>query len=167
MIFSPVISEGISESTARWVETPHNQINVSVTRGREALFVVGDFDACRRRDGILGDLIRFVEDVQTLRDTSPYELELFSRLVTEGLDPTVHSHIGDIEVDFVLRNRSKGVKLAVEVDGKQHEEQKHQDQSRDAFLQSRGYRVVRIPTRSIEETPAQAIHKVKEALELS
>lgn len=167
MIFSPVISDGISESTARWVETPHNQINVSVTRGREALFLVGDFDACRRREGILGDLIRYVEDVQTLRETSPYELELFSRLVTEGLDPTVHSHIGDIEVDFVLRNRSKGVKLAVEVDGKQHEDQKHQDQSRDAFLQSRGYRVVRIPARSIEETPAQAIHKVKETLELT
>lgn len=167
MIYSPVISEGISESTARWVETPHNQINVSVTRGREALFIIGDFDACRQRDGILGDLIRFVEDVQTLRETSTHELELFSRLVTEGLDPNVHPHIGDIEVDFVLENRSRGVKLAVEVDGTQHEEQEHQDQARDAFLQSRGYNVVRVPTRSIEETPAEAIYEVKDALEVT
>ncbi|MCS3612544.1 very-short-patch-repair endonuclease/ElaB/YqjD/DUF883 family membrane-anchored ribosome-binding protein [Salinibacter ruber] len=166
MIYSPVISEGISESTARWVETPHNQINVSVTRGREALFVIGDFDACRQRDGILGDLIRFVEDVQTLRETSAHELELFSRLVTEGLDPNVHPRVGDIEVDFVLENRSRGVKLAVEVDGIQHEEQEHQDQARDAFLQSRGYNIVRVPTRSIEETPAEAVHEVKESLEV-
>ena len=126
----------------------------------------GDFDACRQRDGILGDLIRFVEDVQTLRETSPYEVELFSRLVTEGLDPNVHAHIGDIEVDFVLHNRSRGVKLAVEVDGSQHQEQEHQDEARDAFLKSRGYKVARIPTRSIEETPAQAVHKVQEALEV-
>lgn len=167
MIYSPVISEGIPNSTARWVETPHNQINVSVTRGREALFVIGDFDACRQRDGILGDLIRFVEDVQTLRETSPHELELFSRLVTEGLDPKVHSHVGDIEVDFMLENRARGVKLAVEVDGTQHKDQEHQDQARDAFLQSRGYNVVRIPTRSIEETPAEAVHEVKESLEIT
>lgn len=166
MIYSLVISEGIPESTARWVETPHNQVNVSVTRGREVLFVVGDFDACRRRDGILGDLIRFVEDVQTLRETSPYELELFSRLVTEGLDPAVHPHIGDIEVDFVLDNRDRGVKLAVEVDGKQHEDQEHQDEARNAFLRSQGYKVLRIPARSIEETPAEAVYSVKEKIEL-
>jgi very-short-patch-repair endonuclease len=166
MIFSPVISKGIPDATARWVEKPHNQINVSVTRGREALFVVGDFRKCRQRQGILGDLLRFVEDVQTLRQTSVFELELFSRLVTEGLDPDVHPHIGDIEVDFVLRNATRGVKLAIEVDGSQHEDQKHQDQARDAFLQSRNYRVHRIPARSIEETPAEVMHAIKEKLEV-
>jgi len=166
MIFSPVISKGIPDATARWVEKPHNQINVSVTRGREALFVVGDFNKCRQRQGILGDLIRFVEDVQTLRQTSVFELELFSRLITEGFDPDVHPHIGDIEVDFVLRNATRGVKLAVEVDGSQHEEQKHQDQARDAFLQSRNYKVHRIPARSIEETPAEVMHTIKEKLEV-
>jgi very-short-patch-repair endonuclease len=166
MIFSPVISEGIPDSTARWVEKPHNQINVSVTRGREALFVVGDFDKCRQRQGILGDLIRFVEDVQTLRQTSVFELELFSRLVTEGLDPDVHPHIGDIEVDFVLRNSTRGVKLAIEVDGSQHEDQKHQDQARDAFLQSRNYKIHRIPARSVKETPAKIVHAIKEKLEV-
>lgn len=166
MIFSPVISSGIPESTARWVETPHNQINVSVTRGREALFVVGDFKVCRQRGGILGALIRFVEDVQELRQTSVYELQLFSRLVTEGLDPDVHPHIGDIEVDFILSNPAKGVKLVVEVDGSQHDNQKHQDQSRDAFLQSRGYKVHRVATRSIQETPVDVIHQIEDSLEL-
>ena len=66
----------------------------------------------------------------------------------------------------MLENRSRGVKLAVEVDGTQHEEQEHQDQARDAFLQSRGYSVVRIPTRSIEETPAEAVHEIRESLEV-
>ena len=56
MIFSPVVARGISEGAARWVENPKNLINVAVTRARLALFVVADFDICRRQVRNLGDL---------------------------------------------------------------------------------------------------------------
>ena len=74
---------------------------MAVTRGREALYVVADFDYCRQQRGILGDLIKYVENVNTLRQTSEFELTLFSHMIIQGWDPQIHVRINDIEVDFV------------------------------------------------------------------
>ena len=144
------------------MENPRNLVNVAVTRAREALFFVADFSVCRRQKGILSSLTRYVEDVDKLRETSDEELELFSWMVMEGWDPEVHKLIGDIEVDFVLAEA--GVRLAVEVDGRQHEERTAEDAARDAFLQARGYEVCRFSTRSVRETPASIIHSLTEKL---
>jgi len=127
MIFSPVISKGITPQTANWSDDK-NRVNVALTRARDLMVVVGDFDYCRRMDSILGKLIDFVEIITLLRQTSMAELELFSLMIMEGNDlkisrnnlPKIHQRIGRIEVDFVLHNPVKGVYLVVEVDGKQH-----------------------------------------------
>jgi len=175
MIFSPVVAKGISDGAARWVEEPHNLINVAVTRAREALFVVGDLEFCGRQPGVLGKLVKYVKTVSDLRKTSPYELELFSWMITQGWDPEVHVQIGDIEVDFVLIHR--GIKLIIEVDGEvvikpdggimeTHIEDSSKDASRDAFLQGRGYKVLHVKTRDIRETPQEVLHAIAEASEL-
>ena len=164
MIFSPVVAKGISDSAVHWVETPRNLINVAVTRAREALFVVGDFNACRQQPGILGELIRYVETVTLLRDTSCFELDLFSWMVLKGYNPTVHQWIADIEVDFVLSHQ--GTRLAIEVDGSQHAQQVAQDQARDAFLMGQGYKVLRVSPRAIEETPAIVLRDIARELEI-
>ncbi|MCP4200949.1 MAG: DUF559 domain-containing protein [bacterium] len=164
MIFSPVVAKGITDGAARWVESPRNLINVAVTRAREALFFVADYAACRRQPGILGELTRYAEDVTTLRETSPAELDLFSWMAVQGWSPEVHKVIGDIEVDFVLLNA--GARLAVEVDGDQHDTTKAQDAARDAFLQARGYNVLRFPARAVRETPASVIREIATALEI-
>lgn len=127
IIFSPVISKGISPGTAAWADDK-NRINVALTRARDLLVVVGDFEYCRRQDKILGNLIEYVEKVSALRDTSLEELELFSLMLMEGSDlkitrnnlPRIHQRVGAIEVDFILRNPEKGVDVVIEVDGKQH-----------------------------------------------
>ena len=127
IIFSPVISKGMSPRTAEWSDDK-NRINVALTRARDLLIVIGDFEYCRRMDTILGNLIEYVETVDTLRNTSMEELELFSLMLMEGGDlkinkanmPRIHPRIGAIEVDFILRNPEKGVEVVVEVDGKQH-----------------------------------------------
>ncbi len=127
MIFSPVISKGMTPGTATWSDNK-NRINVALTRARNLMIVVGDFDQCRRMDSILGKLIEYVEIISSLRQTSMAELELFSLMIMEGNDlkisrsnlPKIHQRIGRIEVDFVLHNPEKGVNLVVEVDGKQH-----------------------------------------------
>ena len=177
MIFSPVVARGITDGAARWVEEPTNLINVALTRAREALFVVGDLEYCKQRPGILGKLVRYVKTISDLRETSPYELELFSLMVVEGWDPHVHVRIGDIEVDFVLTNRDRGIRLVIEVDGETvirpdgeiietHIEGADRDRSRDAFLMGQGYKVLRVRTRSIRETPRDVLRKIAEALEL-
>lgn len=127
MIFSPVISKGMNPRTAQWSDDK-NRINVALTRARDLMIVVGDFDYCRKMDNLLGKLIEYVETVATLRNTSMEELELFSLMILEGDGlgisstnlPRIHRRIGDIEVDFVLSNPKNGVKLVIEVDGKQH-----------------------------------------------
>ena len=127
MIFSPVISRNMQPNTARWSDDK-NRINVALTRARDLMIVVGDFEYCRKMDSILGKLIEYIEMITVLRETSYAELELFSLMIMEGNDlkisranlPKIHQRIGRLEVDFVLHNPEKGVHLVVEVDGKQH-----------------------------------------------
>lgn len=162
MIFSPVISRGISAGAARWVENPRNLINVAITRARTGLFVVADFDVCRGQTGILGSLIKYVEAVELLRKTSRDELELFSWMVVQGWNPQVHRKEGNIEIDFVLTN--EGTRLAIEVDGHQHEQTTEADNARDAFLRGLGYDVLRVPARAVRETPSLVIKQIAEKI---
>ena len=46
IIFSPVLSSGISKGTLNWLETTYNLLNVAITRARVILIVIGDFDYC-------------------------------------------------------------------------------------------------------------------------
>ena len=92
MIFSPVVAPGIGEGAARWVEDPKNLINVAVTRARLALFVVADFDMCRRqvrnpRRSCQSMLTRGRESAKRPVES---ELELFSLMVVQGWNPRVH-----------------------------------------------------------------------------
>lgn len=162
IIFSPVVAKGIAPGTAKWVENPQNLINVAITRAREALYVVSDYEVCRRQPGILGNLIRYTEKIELLRKTSLFELQLFGLMVLQGWEIEIHPVIRDIEVDFIVSNF--GNKIVVEVDGSQHEKQKVMDQNRDALLASNGYDVIRIPTREIADTPFEAIEKIRNKL---
>lgn len=166
IIFSPVVAAGITSSASKWVESPPNLINVALTRARQALFVVADFDYCLQQEpsGILRKLADYCNDVQTLRDTSPAELELYSWMIVEGWSPEIHPRIGDVEVDFSLVSRG-GIRLAIEVDGAEHhDETQTTDRSRDSFLQAQGWKVLRVSARAVLETPHNVIEKIKAAL---
>jgi very-short-patch-repair endonuclease len=164
MLFSPVVAKGISPGTSRWVESPPNLINVALTRAREALFVVADFDYLKQQDGILRKLALYCDDISLLRETSPAELALFSLLVVDGWQPEVHPVIGDIEVDFLLER--SGIRLVIEVDGEEYHKNKEEDKARDAFLRGRGYEVLRIPAGDVLATPHQVIHDINQVFKI-
>jgi hypothetical protein len=164
MIFSPVVSNGMSPGAARWVEEPKNLINVAITRARHGLFVVADFAQCRAQPGILGNLIKYVETVELLRTTSMEELDLFSWMTVQGWNPQVHKHEHGIEVDFALTHQ--GRTLAIEVDGRQHESATAEDSARDAMLVGKGYEVLRVPAREVREMPARVVQTIAERLGL-
>jgi len=50
MLFSTVLSSGISEGSLSWLRNTPNLLNVAVTRARTMLIVVGDFEYCRQLD---------------------------------------------------------------------------------------------------------------------
>ena len=164
IIFSPVVSKGITEMASRWVESPPNQINVALTRAREVLFVVGDLDYCRQQDGILHHLALYCSDIELLRKTSEAELELFSWMIVKGWIPEVHPKIGDIEVDFSLKTHV-GDTLVIEVDGKTHQQSKEQDKARDIYLRGQGCIILRFSGRAVLKTPFEVISKIEEEMQ--
>jgi len=167
MIFSAVAARGMTPASVRWVEDPPNMINVAVTRAREALFVIADFDFCMQQTGILKKLATYCRDVQLLRDTSPAELALYSRLLVEGLFPDIHPSVGGHEVDFTLGGAG-GIRVAIEVDGQAHHEGRQAvDAGIDATLAGHGYRVMRIPAKDVFQTPVEVVHRIKRALAIS
>ena len=163
MIFSPVVAPGIMAGSVKFVETPHNLVNVALTRARMALHVVADFKFLMSLSGILKDLSQYCNNIDTLRKTSEEELLLFGWMVANGMDPSVHPTIGDLEVDFVLER--PGCRVVVEVDGRQHENTRAADAARDSFLRARGYGVVRLPTVRVREEPFQCLDEIRRALD--
>lgn len=79
---------------------------------------------------------------QLHREMTPVEAKLWSRLQAHRMGD-VHFRnqhaIGNYVVDFCAPRR----KLVIELDGSQHLEQEEYDSERTAFLQSKGYRVLR------------------------
>jgi len=164
MIFSPTVARGMNPSAAKWVETPKNLINVAITRAREVLYFVADFNECRRQQGVLGQFARYVETVDLLRKTSFEEMQLFGWILMQGMMPEVHKRINGIEVDFILER--DGIRLAIEVDGDQHNATKAQDQARDSSLVGAGYKVLRVKARDVRDAPAVVLARIGKVLEV-
>lgn len=160
MIFSPVVSKNMSQGSINWVQKPHNLINVALTRAKDALFIVCDFGFLSTTAGILKDLVNYVKTIELLRNTSLYELELFTWMLIQGWSPEVHVKILNAEVDFLLKNR--GIKLVIEVDGSTHDPVI--DKIRDSSLMASGYQVIRFPTRRISEEINQVLHEISEKM---
>ena len=62
--------------------------------------------------------------------------------------------VGPYFVDFLCVS----ARLAVEVDGEGHEEQR--DQRKTIWLQAQGYRVLRIPVQEVDESIDDVIHGI-------
>jgi len=163
IILSTVLSSNMKKSTIDWIQKPHNLVNVSITRARDSLIVVGDFITMKQQTGILKDLSDYIDDIEITKNTSIAEYKLLTYLGMQGIKPKVHQKIRDIEVDFTIS--SNGNKLAIEIDGSQHENQKFLDQSRDALLLSLGYKILRILARDVLETPNVVVDNIVSALE--
>jgi very-short-patch-repair endonuclease len=75
-------------------------------------------------------------------EPTPAEIKMWSRLRAHRLDGVGFRRqhaIGHFIVDFCAPSK----KLIVELDGSQHLEQKEYDADRTAFLESKGYQVLR------------------------
>ena len=83
------------------------------------------------------------------REQTPAERKLWSRLRRKqlyGLKFRRQHPIGRFIVDFCCVSQA----LVIEVDGDSHSEQEEYDQERTAWLEARGYRVIRFGNQQVE-----------------
>jgi hypothetical protein len=160
MIFSPVASPGIQDNSLEWIQKPRNLINVAVTRARDALFVVANFEYLQNLDGVLGDLIRFAESIHTLQRRSPEESILYSWMILRGWRPNVLPKIGNHQLSFEVED--SGLKIGILVT----ESEEISSPSFITEMEAEGYELLVFSKRTIRETPAVALRKLADTFKL-
>ncbi len=158
MIFSSVLAPGISDRSAKWVQSTRPLINVAVSRAREQLIVIGNPNINNFECPTLTSLRTFVQTVHEFEENrigprfdSEAERNLYEALVEAGLAPISKFNVQGYELDFGLIVGE--LRLDIEVDGDQHYSTalgKHlvlrkQDIARDKVLTKAGWKVIRIP----------------------
>ncbi len=172
MILSPVVADGLPVQTLGWIVGTPNLLNVAITRARSTLIVVGDEAFCRRLAGPLGELAKYVSELEVRRKVeatasrgelhSEAELRLFEALIRAEIDVVPKVRVQGYEADFVIR--AGNVIINLECDGRHHENGagrlRRQDRARDGLIEAMGWRVVRVPAWRCLHMPAQVAEQI-------
>jgi len=155
MLFSTVLTPGVTFRAIKWVEDTRNLINVAASRAKSSLRIfghpsIGKPGALRlpTLEGLRAAALEGLEDSgASWRIHSGAEKLLYEAMVNVGLTPITKPLESGYELDFALI--APTVKLNIEVDGFQHFDergrQRRQDLARDQVLRSLNWEVLRIP----------------------
>ena len=158
IVFSAVLTPGISTRTAAWVERERNLINVAVSRACRSLMVLGHPEIAAAGSRTLYSLRDYLQrktagDDDPTPETGKYrtdsraEARLLEAMRDSGLRPAAKLPVRGYELDFALFE--EGVRLNVEVDGAHHTDdrgkRRRQDIVRDRMFAGMGWSVLRIP----------------------
>ncbi|MFZ5819619.1 MAG: endonuclease domain-containing protein [Chloroflexota bacterium] len=104
----------------------------------------------------------FLHAKELRRELTPAERKLWAALRGDGLGVNFRRQhaVGNYVTDFCCIQE----KLVIELDGGQHLEQEDYDNERTAFLQSRGYRVLRFWNKDVLDDLNGVIRVIREAL---
>ena len=160
IVFSAVLTPGIPQRTAAWVEREKNLINVAVSRARQSLVVLGHPEINAELSPTLASLRFYLRQISTdddddvmrpaidaIRTDSQAEARLLDAMRDAGFQPRGKLYVQGYELDFALQEH--GLRLNVEVDGDHHVDARgklrRQDLARDRILAGIGWKVIRIP----------------------
>ena len=175
IIFSSVLSPGMSRNGARWMEKERNLLNVAVSRARRALIVLGHPGVGELGSPTLASLRTYLRDEVARNEGSgqPYaefrtdsrsEQLLLDAMQLGHLQPHAKLSVEGYELDFALMEQ--GIRLDVEVDGDQHldarGQRRRQDITRDRVLFNLGWTVLRIPAWRCYEEIDSVIDEIRE-----
>ena len=97
------------------------------------------------------------------REMTPAERALWRALRRNALDG-LHFRRQQVIEGFIVDFYCDAVKLAIEVDGKPHEEQGEYDELREEVIARQGVRIIRIPNEALHDIEA-VIEFIKEKIE--
>ena len=176
IIFSCVLSPGMSRNGARWMEKERNLLNVAVSRARRALIVLGHPRVGGLGSPTLASLRTYLRDevarsedpsqpMAEFRTDSRSEQLLLDAMQLGHLRPHAKLNVEGYELDFALMEQ--GIRLDIEVDGDQHldarGQRRRQDIARDRVLLNLGWTVLRIPAWRCYEEIDSVIDEIRNA----
>ena len=161
MYFSPVVSQGMPELSARFAADP-NLVNVALTRAARQLVIVGNQEACLGWPGPLQDLADYVIQLESQGYDSPIELILSEALGKLGIRAVPGKVVGRHRLDLAIEQGKH--KLDVECDGFAFHQDSSRDDIRDQNLAAAGWTVLRFSGRQIQRDPQQCARKVADQL---
>lgn len=159
MVFSPVVTKGVTARAADWISREEGLLNVALTRARRALHIVGDKAFCEETPGPLGELAKFVSQRAGARRGPQHDNEAIAkaRSILTELGAWFQEEVPEntstrtYYLDFVLVGLS-GTRYNIEIDGRQHyftQDAIAEDAARDQVLHDVGYRVLRLQGRDV------------------
>ncbi|HLZ07329.1 MAG TPA: AAA domain-containing protein, partial [Chloroflexota bacterium] len=190
ILFSPVVSQGVGDSTLRFLKGHGNLFNVAITRARSELIVVGDRQAAL--DSGVGYLASFAEysdsfgkeetaslslaelgpeypAVARPESVSQWERILYHALYAAGVRPVPQYEESPYTLDFAVFQGDR--KLDIEVDGENYHrtwdgELCRRDQIRSRCLSDAGWEVMRFWVYELRDDMARVVARVKSWLSL-
>jgi very-short-patch-repair endonuclease len=188
IVFSPVVSRGVSVGATGFLKSQSNIFNVGITRARGALVVVGDATACASSEvEYLSAFARYVADycrpapkpiaasapggasgdypaVAHPERVSDWEKVLFAALVDAGLRPIPQFDVDQYDLDLALI-RPNGRRLDIEIDGERYHrdwdgELIRRDQLRNLRLIEMGWDVLRLWVYEVRDSLPACVARV-------
>ena len=164
LIYSPIVAQNMEKHLVKFASAQSDLINVTVTRAKNLLYIIGDIYACQKvsPDAPLYELANYAEKLQKRKK---HPLNYAENALAGILDELKLSYIpqyeiGQYRLDFLV-NATSGQPYDVEIDGDIHltAEAVEHDARRDAYVRNQGLKVLRFTARDIIHRP-QAIKEM-------
>lgn len=158
LAYSPVVAENMERYLVKFASAQNELINVTVTRAKKLLYIIGDMHACQKLSANT-PLQALALHAETLQRRQRHPLNFAENALAQILDALALSYIpqyeiGDYRLDFLV-NAASGDRYDIEVDGDIHltADAVAHDVRRDAYVRHQGLKVLRFTARDIINRP--------------
>ncbi len=169
IIFSPAISEGVKQQTLNWINNTKQLLNVSVTRAKSSLIIVGDFEKCENEKGFLKSLAEYCKNIKDNKEiTFDSEIEkiLFDELIKINIKVIPQYNIiiqnkKQYRLDFALFVNKK--KYDIEIDGNKKysiSDRAEYESLRDTQMRMDGWNVRRYPASLVQNNLEEVVAEI-------
>ena len=176
VFFSPCVSNDIPDGARNFLKNTSNLFNVTITRARSLLHVVGNKDACAH-SGIshIEKFASYCAEIEKSRSNpyetrfasddriGPWERPLYEALVAKGLNPIPQHSVNQYRLDLAIVHGD--MRVDIEVDGESTHVDPRLDAERDSRLENLGWRVVRFWNRQVRDDIDYCVQTILELLE--